>query len=192
MRLICGFRFLLFIYLQIVFREFVWTSPVVHYRTFVLEYEVRMYGHFKKNLQTNSWSSIHKLAMWKLYDSRIMSSAIRSRGSQEKRGEAGVARYGRHKKLLVQQDSLHVQLKRTGLLNNSKVISYIFVGLFGRSIAPSIGHHDLQMTGSKFKPSTITITTTNTPKKSFHTKPALITICLVEFKQTAIWKLTKD
>ena len=39
---------------------------------------------------------------------RFPDHVLRSRGSQEKRWQAGVASYGRHKKLLVQQDSLHV------------------------------------------------------------------------------------
>ena len=39
---------------------------------------------------------------------RFPDHVLRSRGSQEKRWQAGVASYGRHKKLLVQQDSRRV------------------------------------------------------------------------------------
>ena len=76
--------------------------------------------------------------MLKLYDSRIMSFVLAE--AKKKGGKLDLQGTGGIKSYSVQQDSLHFSLKRTGLLNNSKVISYIFVGLFGRSIASYIGH----------------------------------------------------
>ena len=62
-----------------------------------------MYGHFFF-LITKELVIIYSLT-GHVEVVRFPDHVLRSRGSQEKRWQAGAASYGRHKKLLVQQDS---------------------------------------------------------------------------------------